>query len=281
VSESEIRARQRADWTAATPGWIEDRVAVAERPSPVTLALIEDARIARGAVVLDMACGSGDPAFAIARAVGPGGRVVGLDLVAPMVDAATELATRAGIHNVAFRAVEHECELGVEAGTFDAVVCRFGLMFMPDPTAAARSWRATLRGGGRIAVSTWASFAAIELALRIARKHAALPPPDPSAPGVLALPTPERLRDVLRRAGYADVAVRSVRSQVSVEAPPAEWWDVFARTAGPLVTLLRSVPEPVRSGIRAEAVAALAERHPAGTVVEYGDALVASACTND
>ncbi len=273
----ETRERQRTQWSAAAEGWLGDLEDIRGATHPVTEALIAGTRVRAGDAVLDIACGGGDPALTIARIVGDRGRVVGVDIVAAMVDGARAAAQREGLHNVEFRTIDDECDPGVEPGSFDAVTCRFGLMFMADPVAAARAWRQALKAGGRVAVSTWEAFAAIPFVFEIAGRHATLPPFDPAAPGILAIPSRDKLAQILRDAGFADVSVDAVKTSVFGLATPENWWDVMARSAGPVVILMRSLPQATRDAIRADGIEALHERHPSGTVDEVGIALVASA----
>jgi SAM-dependent methyltransferase len=273
----ETRDRQRAQWSAAAEGWLDDREEIRSATQPVTAALIAGARICAGNAVLDVACGGGDPALPIAELVGPGGRVVAVDIVPAMVDGARALAQASGVDNVTFRAIDDECEPGVEPGTFDAVTCRFGLMFMADPVRAAGAWRATLKPGGRIAVSTWETFPAIPFILEVVGRHASLPPLDRDAPGIFAISSREKLTAILREAGFTGIGVETVRSTILGTAPPEVWWDVMTRSAGPIVMLMRSLPEAARDAIRTDGVKALYERHPSGNVEEFGDALVGSA----
>jgi SAM-dependent methyltransferase len=274
---SDVRAEQRREWSAAAAGWAEDWKAIADTVSPATQRLIEVARIGEGDAVVDVACGTGDPAFAIARLVGESGSVVGLDVTRAMIDRADAIARELGVRNVEFRAIDDECELGVERGAFDAITCRYGLMYMPDPQAAARAWRAALRPGGRIAVCTWASLPLMPFVLGVAARHAPVPSLDPEAPGVLALSNKEKLRAVFPAGGYEDISVESLRTPVFEELPAEQWWDLMVRSAGPLVIFLASLSEATREAIRADGLRALRERHPSGVVAEFGDALVASA----
>jgi SAM-dependent methyltransferase len=273
----ETRDKQRTQWSAAAEGWLDDRAEFSSATHPVTDAMIAAARIHAGDAVLDVACGGGDPALAIAEVVGPGGRVVAVDIVPAMIDGARAEAERTGAQNVTFRAIEDECEPGVEPGTFDAVTSRFGLMFMGDPVRAARAWRAALKPGGRIAVSTWEKFPAIPFVLEVVARHATLPPPDPDAPGIFAISSREKLTSILRDAGFADISIESVRTPVFGTATPEVWWNVMTRSAGPIVMLMQSLPEATRDAIGTDGIRALHERHPSGTVEEFGDAFVGSA----
>jgi len=272
----DVRAKQRAVWGAAAAGWVEDREALGGPTTPLTARLIELAGIREGYGVLDMACGSGDPALSIARLVGPRGFVAGRDFVPAMIDGAKDAAREDGMHNVEFRVIDNELEPDVGDKKFDAITCRFGLMFMAEPVTAVRLWRSLLRPGGHIAISTWASFPILKFVLQIIARHVTLPEIDPKAPGVLALPTPEALSDVLHAGGYTEIAVESMRTPLFEDLPPERWWDLMARTAGPLVVLLASLPDETRQAVRADGIRALRERHPSGIVAEFGDALLAS-----
>lgn len=272
----EVRDRQRADWNAAAEGWVADREVIFET-TPITQRLIDMAHISQGFSVLDMASGSGDPAFAVARIVGPRGRVLALDIAAAMIAAGRSLLRELELDNVEFRTIEDECAPALDAGTFDAITCRFGLMFMADPSAAARAWRPALRRGGRIAVSTWESMPFADFVREIIARHAPVREAPSRAPGILAVSDPAQLGDVLRAAGFSDITVAKQRTAVFGEHPPEAWWDSMAQSAGPFVRLLGTLPDATRAAIRADGIRALYERHPSGVVVEYGDALVAAA----
>jgi ubiquinone/menaquinone biosynthesis C-methylase UbiE len=107
-----------------------------------------------GARVLDVCCGSGASALPAAEIVGAKGSVLGIDLSEGLLALARKKARARGFANAEFRKGD-ALELPVEDGTFDAVVCVFGIFFVPDMTAAVRSlWRA-VRPGGKLAVTTW------------------------------------------------------------------------------------------------------------------------------
>jgi SAM-dependent methyltransferase len=107
-----------------------------------------------GDAVLDVCCGAGASALPAARAVGPTGSVLGLDLAAPLLVSARQRAVNLGLRNVSFR----ECDAtaaGLEGDSFDAVVCVFGVFFAADmPAFVAEMWR-LVRRGGTLAITTW------------------------------------------------------------------------------------------------------------------------------
>jgi ubiquinone/menaquinone biosynthesis C-methylase UbiE len=111
-------------------------------------------RLKPGQAVLDLCCGAGASAIPSARAVGPTGRVLGIDVAEPLLELARARAAREGLATTEFRHGDATCT-GLAGGSFDAVVCVFGVFFAPDMTAfAAEMWR-LVRPGGMLAVTTW------------------------------------------------------------------------------------------------------------------------------
>jgi len=106
-----------------------------------------------GEQVLDVACGTGALTRLLAKAVGPGGRVVGLDLNPDML----AVARRLPVNQVDWRDGSADA-LPFEDESFDVVCCAFGLMFFPDQPAALREMRRALKGGGRLMVMVWGSI---------------------------------------------------------------------------------------------------------------------------
>lgn len=110
--------------------------------------------LAAGGTVLDLCCGAGASALPAARAVGPAGHVTGIDVAAPLLDLARARAAREGLGNAEFR-LGDATATGLADGSFDAVVCVFGVFFAPDmPAFTAQMWR-LVRPGGTLAITTW------------------------------------------------------------------------------------------------------------------------------
>jgi ubiquinone/menaquinone biosynthesis C-methylase UbiE len=108
---------------------------------------IERLRLADGARVLDVCCGSGASAIPAAEAVGPHGSVIGVDLADNLLDLARAKAKQRGLTNVQFESGDMT-DLRFETGTFDVVVCVFGIFFVPDMEEALR-WAMILGSGYR------------------------------------------------------------------------------------------------------------------------------------
>src|SRR3954471_20518053 len=161
-----------------------------------------------GESVLDIGCGGGETALDLARAVAPGGTVVGVDLSAAVLAFARRAAD--GCERVRFIQADAQA-FPFEPASFDAAFSRFGVMFFADPTAAFINIRRGLKPDGRLAFVCWRSLEENPLdvlPLRAASAH--LPPqpaPDPDAPGPFAFADPERVRDILQGAGFAKIEI--------------------------------------------------------------------------
>lgn len=116
--------------------------------------LMRSAALAPGDHVLDVACGTGLVSFAAAAAVGPGGRVVGVDISGEMVETARRRAKDRVVPHATFERMDAE-KLELPDASFDAALCALGLMYVCDPAQALREMRRVLKPGGRLALAVW------------------------------------------------------------------------------------------------------------------------------
>jgi len=115
---------------------------------------VERMSLKLGACVLDACCGSGASAIPAAKAVGPSGRLLGIDLAENLLRLARRKASQLGLTQAEFRLKDME-ELDPSAETFDAVICVFGIFFVPDMPSGVRSLWRVLRPGGQLAITSW------------------------------------------------------------------------------------------------------------------------------
>jgi SAM-dependent methyltransferase len=210
------RRRVREDWNVFARSWERWENQHLHALASVDPALFRALAIAPGQRVLDVGCGSGDPALAIAQTVGPRGAVIGIDVAGPMLAIARRRAAVRGIRNARFRRGDL-ASFRWTGPRVDRVVSRYGIMFVEDIPAALARLRAALKPGGRIALAVWGPVernpyfsGRIEAALPFLRE----PPPDPeSTPHPLRLGREGLLARMLRRAGFRGVRAEGVRTE--------------------------------------------------------------------
>ncbi|HTJ36954.1 MAG TPA: methyltransferase domain-containing protein [Dactylosporangium sp.] len=272
-----LRDQQREEWTLCAGGWRDYRANFALPSAPITDRMLDLLKLARGEHVLDLACGNGNPTFAAAEAVGPAGRVLGLDLTAAMVDEGAAWAERHGVSNVEFRVIPDETRLGVAPGSFDAATCRAGLQYMPDRDGAARAVFEALRPGGRfVAMTLGAPDRCMPFMLTngIVSRHVQLPKLGTDTPGPVGLSTVEQLEAVLRDAGFVDLVSDRFVAPIFEAPDPAAAWRLFVDTAGPFMKLFASLSDEQRRAMDDDAHRTFAAAFPDGPVRPTGEALV-------
>lgn len=147
----DARARARAAYNAASDHYDDEPLGFWSRYGTRT---VERLSLKRGDRVLDVCCGSGASALPAAASVGPTGSVTGVDLAEAMLALAAAKAEGAGHAHTRWR-VGDLMATGEAEGAFDAVVCVFGVFFVPDIPAAIRSLGRHVAPGGVLAVTTW------------------------------------------------------------------------------------------------------------------------------
>ena len=115
---------------------------------------VERLNLLPGEFVLDVCSGSGGSALPAAEKVGPEGRVIAVDLAERLIELAKAKAQGKGLSNIEFK-VADMLALGYPDSTFDAVICVFGIFFVPDMSVAVSELWRMVRPGGRLAITTW------------------------------------------------------------------------------------------------------------------------------
>jgi len=240
VGSAGLRAAMLEGWDAVAPAWGDHADYIDQRAAGLTAALLDASRLGPGERVLELACGTGGAGIAAAARVAPSGEVVLSDVSGQMVAIAAARASAAGVPNVRARRIDAE-DIDEPEGSFDAVLCREGLMFTVEPARAIAQIHRVLRPGGRVAAAVWGPPAAnpwMRLVLETIAAELAAPPAPPGAPGPFSLADADRLGALFNRAGFAQVAVRE--HPVDLRSPSVDDW--FSRTAELAPPLARRMP---------------------------------------
>jgi SAM-dependent methyltransferase len=276
-SGEDLRAHLRGMWAAVAPGWAAHAAYADARGAKAAETMLALTLPRPGERVLELACGPGGLGLAAAERVAPGGEVVLSDVVAEMTSIAAERAAALGLDNVTTRDLDLE-QIDEPDASYDVVLCREGLMFVPDPGRAALEIKRVLRPGGRFAVAVWGPRERnpwLGVVFDAVSAQTGTPVPPPGVPGPFSLADPDRLARLFSDAALTDVVVSELAVPMRAGSFE-EWWERTCTLAGPLAKLLASLSEEAARAIRARAqVATRAYETPAG--VEFpGVTLLAS-----
>jgi len=255
-----FKQKMRQEWTDAAAGWRKWYHVVEGRDGGQrhSAKLVELARVRPGGSVLDVGGGYGEPSLAAARIVGPKGRVVCTDIAPGLLAFAQERTSEAGLTNMEF--IEQDAEqLDFEWESFDAIVSRAALMFLPDVAGTLVRLRAFLKPGGRFAASVWGERSKVEFAMAgsVIASELALTPPPQGQPGIFALADEQRLGTLARDSGFRDVETGTVQVIFETETP-AQFTEFIRDVAPPFSVLLKDQTAQARERIWAKVTEAYA-----------------------
>ena len=266
-------------WQAAADAWRRWQPAIDNWLEESTDLMLDLAQVQAGGRVLDVAAGAGGQTFAAARRVGPQGEVLATDISENLVRYLEEDAAAARLTQVRAAVMDGE-DLRVPPERFDAVICRLGLIYLPDRKTALTGIRAALRPGGRLAAivySTPEANAFFSVPVAIIRRAAQLPPPLPGQPGPFSLGTPDVLRHELEAAGFLDVDVRALSAPLRLESA-AECVRFERESFGALHQMLAGLGADAQAAVWREITDALSEfERPEGFVAPCELLVVAAA----
>jgi SAM-dependent methyltransferase len=268
------RAKEIAYWDG--PGgahWVRRQEVWDRALAPVSAALLARAAVAAGERVVDVGCGCGDTTLALARLVGAGGRVLGIDVSQAMLArAGARLPPGAPVELVLADATTYAFPRA-----YDLLFSRLGVMFFDASARAFANLRSALRPGGRVAFCCFvpaAENAWAMVPLRAAYAHVPpLPRPGPEDPGPFSFGDAARVRRILGEAGFAAIGLD--RLEVEIDLGAGGGLEAAVESAievGPTSRALEGQPPAVRDAVAADLRTVLAA-HQRGAAVPLAAAL--------
>jgi enediyne biosynthesis protein CalE5 len=209
-------------WDNVAAGWQTWWQTIEQGAQRVSDKIVELAEIEPGDKVLDIAAGIGEPAITAARRVRPSGRVVATDISPQMLAIAKARAKMLGLDGVMeFKESDAEA-LDFPASTFNAVLSRWGLMFLPNLPAALVEIRKLLVPDGRLSAAVWSTPSKVpflDLAFSTVRKQINAQAPPSGTPGPFALADAEALKRLFSQAGFGDIRVETLQITFGFDSP--------------------------------------------------------------
>lgn len=216
MNDAPANAAQSEYWNSDEGAhWVHSQDRYDAMLEPFIAPVLTAAGLGPDLAVLDVGCGTGATARAAAQRVA---RVTGLDISAPMIDAARHITERAGVTNAEFTVADVQTAAALPA--VDVAISRFGVMFFEDPVAAFANLRSA---AGRVAFVCWQPMLVNEwmtVPAFAAAEHVGVPtPPDPTAPGPFAFGDADRVRTVLTDAGWHDIGIEPFSTPILLGGP--------------------------------------------------------------
>lgn len=253
-------------WDNVAKGWETWWPTIEAGAQKVNDILVEMAEIKAGDRVLDIATGIGEPAVTAAKRVQPNGKVMATDISPNMIAIAQSRAKSLGLDGVMeFRVSDAEM-LDLPNSSFNAILSRWGLMFLPHLPMALSKIRQLLAPRGSFAAAVW-SFPAkvplLDLAFSTVMKEINAPAPQPGTPGPFALADSEALKQSFIQAGFKDVRIQIIH--ITIAFVSGESYTRFQQQiAAPLQAMLAGQTEEKRKQVWdavADAVGNYADSH--------------------
>lgn len=247
-----IRDQQKESWNKFSGGWKKWNDFTMDFLKPMGDEIISSLNLKDDDVVLDIASGTGEPAFSIA-ALTKKGKVVATDVSDQMLAIATEFATNNNITNVEFKVADIS-ELPFADNSFDKISCRMGFMFFPDMQIASNEMFRVCKTSGKVATSVWAAAEDNEwvtIIMKVLSNNIEMPQPPPGSPGMFRCAKPGLIKSFFENSGFKNVQEKNISGKIDFGSAD-KYWQNMTEIAAPVVGALSKVDDDVRKKIKNE-----------------------------
>jgi enediyne biosynthesis protein CalE5 len=212
----------KQEWNSVAPAWKKWWKTIEMGTEGVSRRLVELAEIKPGSRVLDIATGIGEPALTAANQVGNSGHVLATDISSQMLSFAKQRAVSLDLQDVIeFKEGDAET-IDLSPSTFDAALCRFGLMLFRDFKGSLSNIYRSLVEGGHFAAAVWASPDKVPFIFvpmnTVLKETKSLPPPT-GTPGPFSLSDQNSLKNSYRTSGFKDLVIERMNAAFDFDSP--------------------------------------------------------------
>ena len=202
----------RNGYDNAAPGWHKWWKTIETATNSVSKRLVELAEIKQGSKVLDIATGLGEPALTAGTHTGKTGKILAIDISSQMLSFAKERSIELGVQDVVeFKEGDVET-IDLPSSRFDAALCRWGLMFLPNPKAGLSNIYYSLAKGAHFAAAVWASpekVPFISMPMNIVLKETSTPLP--LTPGPFSMSDENNLKKLFEESGFINPVIERMK----------------------------------------------------------------------
>jgi ubiquinone/menaquinone biosynthesis C-methylase UbiE len=222
LDSKKYKEEERQSWDSVAAAWQKWWKTIERGTENVSRRLVELAEIKPGSRVLDIATGIGEPALTAAKQVGKSGQVLATDISPQMLSFAKQRAISLGLQ-IVIEYKEGDAEtIDLPPLTFDAALCRWGLMLMPDPKTCLSNIYRSLVNGGHFAAAVWGSPEKVPFAfvpMSIILKETNSPPPPPGSPGPFSMSDQNSLKNSYLASGFKDPSIERMNVVFDFNSP--------------------------------------------------------------